>query len=329
MVYSGYSGSPKGPAAGRASPGPAPWRRTVAREGRVVPALLMVLITVLCIACYTGQTFFNKLFSMNYRGPDAAATPVYAVLYGALVSAVTLFLIRFQAAPSRETALLGCINGVVLFLYNLGMIHASRTGPYAFQSIVMLFGSIVVCLLFSAAYWGDRLTVSQMAGIAVMLAAFVVLNGGGIDFRHVKKGYFPWVVSLFFTNGVYGILMDAQQRLHAQERNEMIIVTFFSSGVVSLLYLLITQRGRSLQAFRMGKAAWGFAVGSGLCAAFAVYTLMALLAYIPGYILYTICNGSVLVLSAILCRIVLKEKMTKMTIAGIILSAVSITLLSV
>ncbi len=294
-----------------------------------MPAIFVVLMTVVCIACYTGQTFFNKLFSMHYKGPEAAATPVYAVLYGALVSAVTLALVRFQLNPSRETVLLGCINGVVLFLYNLGMIRASRTGPYAFQSIVMLFGSIVVCLLFSAAYWGDRLTFSQMAGIAVMLIAFVVLNGGGIDFRGVKKGYFFWVISLFFTNGIYGVLMDAQQRLYVQERNEMIIVTFFSSSVVSLLYLLISQRERSLQAFQMGRAAWGFAAGSGLCATLAVYMLMALLTYIPSYILYTVCNGSILVLSAILCRIVLKEHMTKLTVAGILLSAISIILLSI
>ena len=294
-----------------------------------MPAIFVVLMTMVCIACYTGQTFFNKLFSMHYKGPEAAATPVYAVLYGALVSAVTLALVRFQLNPSRETVLLGCINGVVLFLYNLGMIRASRTGPYAFQSIVMLFGSIVVCLLFSAAYWGDRLTFSQMAGIAVMLIAFVVLNGGGIDFRGVKKGDFFWVISLFFTNGIYGVLMDAQQRLYVQERNEMIIVTFFSSSVVSLLYLLISQRERSLQAFQMGRAAWGFAAGSGLCAALAVYMLMALLTYIPSYILYTVCNGSILVLSAILCRIVLKEHMTKLTVAGILLSAISIILLSI
>nr|WP_326127648.1 EamA family transporter [uncultured Oscillibacter sp.] len=294
-----------------------------------MPMPFIFLIIVVCVVCYTGQTFFNKLFSLRYQGPESAATPVYAVLYGALVSAVTLCLVHFQVDFSGETVLLGCLNGVVLFLYNLGMIHASRTGPYAFQSIVMLFGSIVVCLLFSAVYWGDRLTLLQIAGISVMLAAFVVLNGGGIDFRDVKRGYFLWVASLFFTNGIYGVLMDAQQRLHAQERNEMIIVTFLSSGVVSLLYLLLTQRGHPARAFRMGGAAWGLAVGSGLCAAFAVYTLMTLLAYIPGYILYTVCNGSLLVLSAILCRIVLKEKMTKMTLAGIALSVISIILLSI
>lgn len=289
----------------------------------------VILIQLVCTACYTGQTFFNKLFSVHYKGPEAAATPVYAVLYGVLVSAVTLVLARFQAAPSGATILLGCVNGVVLFLYNLGMIQASRTGPYAFQSIVMLFGGIVVCLVFSAAYWGDCLTLLQLTGIAVMFAAFIVLNGGGIDFGKVKRGYFFWVISLFFTNGVYGVLMDAQQRLYARERNEMIIITFLSSGVVSLLYLLASQRRGTLRAFRMGRAAWAFALGSGLCTAFAVYTLMTLLAYIPSYVLYTINDGGVLVLSALLCWAILKEKMTGMTVIGVLISVVSIALLSI
>lgn len=294
-----------------------------------MPDGFVFFFLIVCIACSLGQTFFNKLFSVNYKGPASAATPVYAVLYGLLVGAVTLCLIGFRLAPSPGTVLLGCINGVVLFLYNLGMIQASRTGPYAFHSIVMLFGSVVVCLVFSAAYWEDRLTLAQMIGIAVMLAAFVAFNCGGIDFKSIKKGYFFWVASLFFSNGFYGVLMDAQQRLYAPERNEMIVITFFSSAVISLLYLLATQRKQALQAFRMGKTAWGLAVGSGLCAAFAAFALMLLLAYIPGYILYTICNGSILVLSALLSAAVLKEKMGRMTIGGIVLSVLSIVLLSI
>lgn len=287
------------------------------------------LILVVCVACYTSQTFFNKLFSVNYNGPASAATPVYAVLYGLIVSIVTLLLAGLHFSPSKETVILGCLNGAILFFYNLGMVHASRTGPYAFHSIVMLFGSIVVCLVFSAAYWGDRLTLVQMAGIGVMLIAFIAFNSGGIDFRSVKKGYFFWVISLFFTNGFYGVLMDAQQRIHVSERNEMIVVTFFSSAAISALYLLAIQKKQALQAFQMGRKVWGFAIGSSLGAAFAVYTLMILLAYIPSYILYTVNNGSILVVSALLCAVVLKERMTKMTMTGIALSVLSIILLSI
>lgn len=290
---------------------------------------MLISAVALCVACYTGQSFFNKLFSLRYQGPAAAASPVYACLYGFLVAAVTLCLSGFRFAPSETTVLLGAVNGAVLFLYNLGMVKAARSGPYAFQSVVMLFGSIVVCLVFSALWWGDRMGVVKLAGIGVMLLAFVVLNSGGIDFSGVRKEYFFWVALLFFSNGFYGVLMDAQQRLLPDQRTEMILATFLSSGVISLAYLLITQREQAPAAFRMGRAAWVLAVGSSVCAAFAVFLLMALLAYIPSYILFTICNGSILVVSALLCAVVLKERMTRRTAAGIGLCVLSIVLLSI
>ena len=288
----------------------------------------IVALLVLCIACYTGQTFLNRSFSTAYDGPVNTATSVYAALYGLIVSAITLCLMGLRFAPSGTTVLLGCVNGAMLFLYNLGMVHAARTGPYALQSIVMLFGSIVVCLVFSTLFWGDRLTVPQMAGIGLMLAAFVVLDSGGINLHGIKKEYFLWITLLFFTNGLYGVLMDAQQRISPQQRNEMIVVTFFSSALLSLVSLAVTQRRRAASAFRMGGAAWAFTVASSVCAAFAVYTLMILLRYIPSYILFTVSNGSVLVLSTLLSAVVLKERITGMTLTGVALSVCSIVLLS-
>ena len=271
----------------------------------------IVALLVLCIACYTGQTFLNRSFSTAYDGPVNTATSVYAALYGLIVSAITLCLMGLRFAPSGTTVLLGCVNG-----------------PYALQSIVMLFGSIVVCLVFSTLFWGDRLTVPQMAGIGLMLAAFVVLDSGGINLHGIKKEYFLWITLLFFTNGLYGVLMDAQQRISPQQRNEMIVVTFFSSALLSLVSLAVTQRRRAASAFRMGGAAWAFTVASSVCAAFAVYTLMILLRYIPSYILFTVSNGSVLVLSTLLSAVVLKERITGMTLTGVALSVCSIVLLS-
>ena len=287
-----------------------------------------MLLLAACILCYTGQTFFNKLFSMRYSGPEAAATPVYASLYGLVVGLVSLCLNGLSFSPSGMTLILGCINGVILFLYNLSMINAARSGPFAFQSIVMLFGSIVVCLVFSALWWGDRMTVTQLIGIAVMLAAFVLLNSGGLSFAGVEKGYFFWVTLLFFSNGIFGVLLDAQQRAMPGERNEMIIATFLSSAAVSLAYLFTAKRKLVSKAFKMDGRSWLFALLSAGCASFAVYLLMTLLQYIPSYILYTVNNGSILVLSVLLCAVVLKEKMTKKAVAGIALSVVSIVLLS-
>ena len=291
-------------------------------------SVFIASMIILCVMCYTGQTFFNKLFANNYPGSAAMATPVYAGIYGIVVAIVTFLLNGLHYTPSQLTLLLGLANGVILFLYNLGMIQAARRGPYAIQSIVMLFGSIVVCIIFSAIYWGDRMTVLQIVGILIMLAAFIVLNSGGLILRDIKKGYFFWVISLFFTNGIYGVLMDAAQRIHPGERNDMIITTFLSSAIVSLIYLLLTQRKKAIEALAMGKKAACCALISSISAAFAVYLIMIIIGYIPSYIMYTIGNGSLLGVSAILSWAILKEPISKNTLAGILMSVVSIIMLS-
>ncbi len=291
-------------------------------------SVMVLLILIFCILAYTGQTFFSKLFSMQYQGPDAAATPVYATIYCGIAGIIILLLAGFRYEPSPGTVAFGLLNGAILFLYLLSLLYSSRLGPFSFNSIVLRFGGIVVCLLVAVIYWGDQLTISQIAGIVVMLVAFVVFNSGGIDFRSVKKGYVFWVIMLFCSNGLYGVILDAQRRLYAAERNEMIVTTFFSAAILSLVYLLLKERKQTLSCFQMGKLAWIFALGGGVSAGFAAFTLMILLAYIPSYILYTIYNGAVLVLVVILCRIVLKEAITKMTVVGIALSTLSIFLLS-
>ena len=294
-----------------------------------MPDYAVVVLSAFCIALYTGQTFFNKLYSSTYEGPAGSACPVFSIIYGLIVSVVTFALNKGRFAPSAVTVLLGVFNGCILFLYNLGMIQAARRGPYTFQSIVMLFGSIVVCLVFSAGFWGDHITPMQLVGIAVMLLSFVALNAGGLKLAGVRKGYYFWVFLLFFSNGFYGVFMDSQQRVFPSERNEMIILTFASLSVLSLAYLGSRERGKIGSAFVMSRRALVFAVMSSLCAAFAVFILMILLKHVPSYILFTINNGGVLVLSAVLSFIILKEKPTKLTVLGVLLAVTSIVMLSI
>ena len=110
--------------------------------------LAVVVLVMIDIACYTCQTFFNKLFSISYEGRPEDATPVYAGIYGVIVGVTTWFASGGLAAPSAITWIFGLANGVVLFLFNLSSIRAAQTGPYSFQAIMMLFGCVLLPLLF-------------------------------------------------------------------------------------------------------------------------------------------------------------------------------------
>lgn len=284
-----------------------------------------------CILCYTFQGLFGKMYASAYTGAENDATPVFSCIYGLIVGVSVLAVaLGFRFEAGAATWGLGIANGLMLFLYNLGVIKASRTGPFSLQSIFRLFGGVVVPMVFSMLFWGDSLTVLQIIGIVVMLASFVVINIDGNALKGVQKGYVGWVALLFTVNGLYGTLMACQQRVMAgAQSNEMIVVTFLSSSLISLVSLLVSRRKDTLKAFRMSVRAWGNAIGGGVVAALAVVQLMALINRMESLaVFYTVENGMVLVLTVVLSAIMFKEKLNRNVVFGIVMSVISLVLLS-
>jgi len=293
-------------------------------------SVLINALIVLCIVAYTFQSFFSKLYSISYTGNSQAATPVFSILYGLIVGFITLTAVAgFQFSASLTTWLFGIANGLVLFLFNLSTVNASRTGPYTLQSLLTYSGCVLIPLVFSTLFWHDQIYWYQFLGVVVMLIAFAVINLQNTTFVIKRKSYFLWIALLFLSNGLYGVMMDAQQRVMQQtQRNEMIIITFFASSLISLVYLFATQKKQSLQVFSMGKKVWLYILLSSLSAATGVYTMMVLLGNMTASIFYTIENGAVLALTILLGHFALKEQLTKRMIFGIALSIVSLILLA-
>ena len=285
-----------------------------------------------CILCYTFQGLFGKTYSSAYAGNESDATPVFSTLYGVIVSLIVYAAVMgFRFEASLATWGMGIANGMMLFLYNLGVIKASRTGPFSLQSIFRLFGGVVVPMAFSLLLWGEKLSGLQIAGIAAMLASFVVINLDGNAFKGIKKGYAGWVALLFTVNGLYGTLMAGQQKvMNNTQGNEMIVITFLSSALISLISLVITRRADTLKAFRMNGRAWGSAVGAGVVAALAVVQLMLLIGRLGDMlsVFYTVENGLVLVMTVIMSAIMFKEKLNRNVIIGIAISVASLVMLS-
>lgn len=293
--------------------------------------ILTVTMMVACIFCYTFQGLFGKMFSASYVGEESDATPVYSTLYGVIVGVSVLAVaLGFRLEASLATWGLGVANGLTLFLYNLGVIKASRKGPFSLQSIFRLFGGVVMPMLFATLFWGEKLSVLQIGGILVMLASFVVINLDGSTRTSVQKGFAGWIVLLFIVNGLYGTIMAGQQRLMAgAQGNEMIVVTFLSSALISLISLIVSRKKDTLQAFRMSGKAWGSAVGAGIVAALAVVQLMILINRVDSLsVFYTIENGMVLVMTVIFSAILFKEKINRNVVIGIVMSVISLALLS-
>lgn len=218
---------------------------------------------------------------------------------------------------------------MILFLYNLGCIRAATTGPYAIQSIIGMFGCVLLPLLFERLLWNVTLSVIQYIGIICVLCSFVCLNLKGLQLDGAKKGYYGWVALLFFSNGIYSTIVAVQQRLEGTDhRSEMISTTFLAMTVVSLIYLLIGYKADMKTAFNLSPKSWCYALVSGASLMVAMNLLVVLLGHISASVLYPIQNSAVLVLLVLLSAVHLYEKIYRHTVAGILIALVSIVALS-
>ena len=288
----------------------------------------MSLLLLVLIVLYVFQSFFCKLYTTVCRA-EKTGTPVFNALFGGVIGAATLVIYGFQFQPSAVTWMFGITNAVILFLYNTSLIGAAQRGSYAFLSLCKLFGGMLVPMIFSLIA-GVSFTPKQSIAITVMLLSFVIINCKEISLKGSKGSYFLFCLLLFAVNGLFGTIMDAQQRrMNGSERGEMIVISYLGTAVLSLLYLLLTQRREFFHSFGIGKKALAFGLGSGTVAVAAVNLLMFMLARIqPATGLYTINNGVILVLSALFAAVFLKEKIALHQGIGYVLSLLSIILLS-
>ena len=293
--------------------------------------MILALSIGLLVLLYTFQSLFTKLYSMNYTGPATGhATAVFSICWGGFIGIVTLLMNGCVFTPSWQTVLWGLANAAMLWLYNTSLIQAGDRGSYAFVMVCMLFGGIIVPMLFGIAFLGESLTLLQAAAIVLMLISFVIMNARGISFKGASGKYYMWCAIVFVANGLYGTIMNAQQKLTGgMENSEMIVVAYAGSAlVVGLVYLLRGKLGELGAAFRMGRKAALCALGSCLVATFASNLLMALLGQMDSSILYTIDNGGVLVLSALFSCLIFREKLRWEQWLGIGVATLSIVMIS-
>ena len=289
-------------------------------------ALLVAAMTVL----FSLQSLFCKLFSQKNTGSSAAITStVFSIAYGAFAGIVTWALAGFAFSPSPQTLLCGLVNAVILLLYNTAMIQASRGGSYSFQMICSLFGGILVPLLHEVLFLGGMLSPLQIAAIALMLVSLVLMNLQGLSLKGSSGRFLFWCGALFISNGMYGVLMNRQQRLlNGAERNEMIILTFLGMALIYAVIQLIRDRKALIQGFHLQPQPLLFLLLCCVCATLAAHLMLYVLKLVNASVLYTIDNGGVLVLSVLYSCILFKEKLSLPQGIGIALSMVSIIALS-
>ncbi|MBR6825072.1 MAG: EamA family transporter [Oscillospiraceae bacterium] len=287
--------------------------------------LLLGILTVL----HSFQTLFCTLYTSRYPGKEGLASPVFCVLQSVVIALFTWVCSGFATEAAPLTVVFGVLNAMMLFGFNTSLMKAGAMGSYAFMNMMLLFGGILVPVIYAALFVeGESLSTQQLLAIGLMLVAFVLMNVKEIRLKGTKPIYYVYCVLLFLCNGFYGTLLKMQSVHYEEQKDAMVVISYALMGVIALVQLCLKERKDTLRAFKLNRKAALPLLCSLVSSALAINVLTRVIPLADTATLFTVDNGGVLVLAAAYSFLIFKEKPELNKILAMVLAIGSIIVFS-
>ena len=266
--------------------------------------LLMILI-------YTLQSAAVKLYSDSYPGEPSMASPIFSAVSGLSVALVGIFMAGFFFEADPWTWLLGIMNGIALIVYNRSIISSSQKGPYSVLMTFSVVGGILVPAAFALAR-NEQFTWLKWLSMALVVGSVYFVIRKEDEEMKAKKGFYLACTGLGISNGLYLAFLDLQQKLTGEgEKEEMIIISYFISGITLVVLSLITRKKQIVADVKQTKKSFAFLLISTVVVVTAIYFLSFLIKTVNDTtVLFTFTNAGVLLFSVLFSWIFLKEKLS-------------------
>ena len=255
--------------------------------------------------------------------------------FSSLLSAATLAVIALVSgklcAPSAYTLAMSAAFGLATALCAILHMRALESGPLSYTSVICSC-SMVIPALSGLVFFGERVTVLQYAGMALMVVSFAC----AVDRHSGENGMtIKWMLlclgSFMFSGGVGVMQKVHQSSAHRDELGIFLVCAFVVSAIFSAaasLYCRKIKRRRItvLSGARFRKFAAVGAV-SGVGIALCNQINMYLAGVMDAIIFYPVVNGAGMLLTTAAGLILWKEKLSSKQWIGLVTGAAAIFLL--
>lgn len=293
--------------------------------------MIDVLLILFCIALYTGQNLFFKLYGDKYPGDPRYVSFVYVTFSGIVAAAVSFFASGMSFEFDPLTVALGITNACVYFTYYIAMYNAASYGPYSGVMIFTVVGGISLPIITSLIAFHDVPSIWKVICLIVIFFAGYLVNKRDDEDTSIKnkKKFFAYGFLLAFVNGAYGSLINLQQAYTGDtQKDEMLIYTFGLGSLLSFIYVAIKNKSKTPATLKQTRLSLLFMILAATVAATAINILVVIAKVIDINLLWTFCNSGVIVLSVILSAIIFKERLSRTNITGCIIIAIALVLIS-
>lgn len=296
------------------------------------------ILILLMICLYSFQSFCCKKYTDTYPGRADLASPVFTAVSGVVVAIISLCFMGFRFSATSLTVLLGVLNALSITGFNYFMVKTSQSGPYTILMLFAIAGGIITPTI-AALFFGVVPSFLKCLGVAVVIVGVYVSSYRKDESETDLKVFIPACLGLALSNGAHASITDMQQRLTgAAEKEELVCITYFVAAVISMAILAFKLLGKGdgafgarayAKAFKQSRISLFFLVVTSVIAGTAINLLVIIIGLLNDItLLYTLNNSGILLMSALLSFIFLKEKINKINLLGYVIMCGAMVLVS-
>lgn len=277
------------------------------------------------------------------RGKYAKSYPMSGVylwrfnFYQNIFCFLSILLIYLFSGTKFSFSVFSVLLGAALAVANIlsleGVLQAQACGSFAYTSVIVALSAIIPSMS-GPVLFGEKVTVSQFAGIGLMIICIILSPGNdGGERRAVNLKWLLFCTVAFVFSGAVGVVQKIHQNnaAHKAEMPALLLTCFFVSFALSGIRL-ITERGRMKKSGeslnKLTLAVLLFPAVSGLCFAFPHTINLFLSGRLASVVFFPTINLCPMLLTMLYAVFGFKERLTAKQWAGIAVGILSTVFVS-
>ena len=272
------------------------------------------------------------------RGKYAKSYPMSGVylwrfnFYQNIFCFLSILLIYLFSGTEFSFSVFSVLLGAALAVANIlsleGLLQAQACGSFAYTSVIVALSAIIPSMS-GPVLFGEKVTVSQFAGIGLMIICIILSPGNdGGERRAVNLKWLLFCTVAFVFSGAVGVVQKIHQNnaAHKAEMPALLLTCFFVSFVLSGIKLIIERVRTKKSGERLNKltpAVVLFPAVSGLCFAFPHTINLFLSGRLASVVFFPTINLCPMLLTMLYAVFGFKERLTAKQWAGIAVGILS------
>ncbi len=294
-----------------------------------------------CFFCLNGA--MTRLFQLKMKGGKKALR-LYQAGFCLVASVLNLAFFGINALPGTKTVILSLFFGILFAAASFLGAECYEKGPMSLTSVILNL-SLAVPLVYSFIVFGESISTTGIAGLALLCVTFVLsaLSASGGQ-KKINTAWIVMVALAFVANGTTAVLQKADA---ASGSSDGFFLGFaYFVGALCFLASWAVEKGREKSGKCAADAAAfvlpkGDALAKYLMAAIIItvvsgggsfvgnMVLGKLSVRMDAAVLYPCVNGGLAVLTSVVSAVFFKEKMSLIKIISVAVGAAAIVLLAI